>query len=873
MDLDTKWKNVRESRWFKALCVVLSMVLAFSSVALLSAVMRVSGLYNDDAFTDPSVAKKGSLVQTTTFQSELDVIINDIALLAGQKQLQQKVAALKKAKADSVAAALEQYKKDQATAIRKTLVFYAGLKNQNITNIGKDIPNYKVPTKTIKKVVAEDRDAPGLIRDLQQIVNGTRAGEDYLPYLQLANWLHSSDGVEYYNDSDMRDDPDDLIRNYTVAFTVDGQTVEANEYDADQTLSETIKSAETHIKKLYDKTVVGPYRSAADSQQDMRKNLQELQCLQFYAKDNITGQVVSQLSEGQTPAKLKDAPVYYSKTKAGENLRGADYGARNARSDVAQYLMDGDMSIYVGIDPTVAGGNDTLPDFVELNALCTRMQNMNTVAMTVAAVCLAVLALAFLVLACLGCGHRAGTDGVRLLWMDYIPLELHTAIIAAAIAGLGVVLFGNLFNDLSNYYGYQLSTLYYGGMFLAACGALGAVAWGLYAELTLSFVRLCKSEKHLYKGTLLYYICLGIWRLLCKLHRFNRRVIRGLAYTPRHFKRNMVFCAVGYLLINIILVLLFASFLNGEAPVVGVISGLVGLGFNGFCVGYALRFLFQLDRVIEAAANRTDVEAAHLHPALAAMAGSLRYTNQELHNAVDQAVRDERLKTELITNVSHDLKTPITSIITYTDLLSKCPQSDEKAKEYMAVLTEKSTKLARLVEDLIEASKLSSGNITLHPMVLDLGELTAQAIGEYQKEFEENRLQLVLDPDLPRVQAFADGSKTYRVLENLLQNAKKYSAADSRVYVRVYKQGDFGVFEIKNISAEPLNISPQELTQRFVRGDASRTKEGNGLGLSIAQELCSAQQWKLELLIDGDLFKARVYLPQPKNALPQDTAE
>lgn len=869
--MDTKWKSVRESRWFKALCVVLSMVLAFGSVALLSAVMRISGLYNDDAFTDPSVAKKGSLVQTTIFKAELDVIVNEITLLAGQKQLQQKAAALKKAKADSVAAALEQYKKNQATAIRKTLVFYAGLKNQTITNIGKDIPNYKVPAKTIKKVVAEDRDAPGLIRDLQQIVNGTRAGEDYLPYLQLANWLRSSDGVEYYNDSDMQDDPDDLIRDYTFDFTVDGKTVSADMYDDDLTLGETIKSAETHIKKLYDKAVVKRFQFAADEQQKMRQNLQELQCLQFYAKDNITGQVVSQLPEGQTPAMLKDAPVYYSKTKAGENLRGADYGADNARSDAAQYLMDGDMSVYVGIDPTVAGGNDTLPDFVELNALCTRMQNMNTVAMTVAAVCLAVLALAFLVLACLGCGRRAGTDGVRLLWMDYIPLELHTAIIAAAVLGLGYLLFEGLFTDLFHYYGYQMSTLNFGWLFLAACGAFGAVAWGLYAELTLSFVRLCKSKKHLYKGTLLYYICLGIWRLLCKLHRFNRRVIRGLAYTPRHFKRNMVFCAVGYLLINIILAVLFGAYLE-YAPI-SVPCALAFLAFNGFCVGYALRFLFQLDRVIEAAANRTDVEAAHLHPALAAMAGSLRYTNQELHNAVDQAVRDERLKTELITNVSHDLKTPITSIITYTDLLSKCPQSDEKAKEYMAVLTEKSTKLARLVEDLIEASKLSSGNITLHPMVLDLGELTAQAIGEYQKEFEENRLQLVLDPDLPRVQAFADGSKTYRVLENLLQNAKKYSAVDSRVYVRVYKQGDFGVFEIKNISAEPLNISPQELTQRFVRGDASRTKEGNGLGLSIAQELCSAQQGKLELLIDGDLFKARVYLPQPKNALPQDTAE
>lgn len=869
MDLDTKWKSVRESRWFKALCVVLSMVLAFSSVALLSAVMRVSGLYGDDAFTDPSVAKKGSLVQTTIFKAELDVIVNEIALLAGQKQLQQKVAALKKAKADSVAVALEQYKKDQATAIRKTLVFYAGLKNEDITSIGKDIPNYKVPTKTIKKVVAEDRDAPRLIRDLQQIVNGTRAGENYLPYLQLANWLRSSNGVEYY--SDMSEEPDDLIRYYTFDFTVDGKTVSADMYDDDLTLGETIKSAETHIKKLYNKAVVKPYQTAADEQQKMRQDLQELQCLQYYAKDNTTGQVVSQLAEGKSPASLKNAPVYYSKTKVGENLRGTDYGAGNAISDAAQYLMDGDMSIYVGIDPTVAGGNDMLPDFVELNALCTRMQNMNTVAMTVAAVCLAVLALAFLVLACLGCGRRAGTDGVRLLWMDYIPLELHTAIIAAAVLGLGYLLFEGLFTDLFHYYGYQMSTLNFGWLFLAACGAFGAVAWGLYAELTLSFVRLCKSEKHLYKGTLLYYICLGIWRLLCKLHRFNRRVIRGLAYTPRHFKRNMVFCAVGYLLINIVLAVLFGAFL--EFAPISVPCALAFLAFNGFCVGYALRFLFQLDRVIEAAANRTDVEAAHLHPALAAMAGSLRYTNQELHNAVDQAVRDERLKTELITNVSHDLKTPITSIITYTDLLSKCPQSDEKAKEYMAVLTEKSAKLARLVEDLIEASKLSSGNITLHPMVLDLGELTAQAIGEYQKEFEENRLQLVLDPDLPRVQAFADGSKTYRVLENLLQNAKKYSAVDSRVYVRVYKQGDFGVFEIKNISAEPLNISPQELTQRFVRGDASRTKEGNGLGLSIAQELCSAQQGKLELLIDGDLFKARVYLPQPKNALPQDTAE
>lgn len=151
MDLDTKWKSVRESRWFKALCVVLSMVLAFGSVALLSAVMRISGLYNDDAFTDPSVAKKGSLVQTTIFKAELDVIVNEITLLAGQKQLQQKAAALKKAKADSVAAALEQYKKNQATAIRKTLVFYAGLKNRILQISARIYPTIKCPPRPSRK--------------------------------------------------------------------------------------------------------------------------------------------------------------------------------------------------------------------------------------------------------------------------------------------------------------------------------------------------------------------------------------------------------------------------------------------------------------------------------------------------------------------------------------------------------------------------------------------------------------------------------------------------------------------------------------------------------------------------------------------------
>ena len=177
------------------------------------------------------------------------------------------------------------------------------------------------------------------------------------------------------------------------------------------------------------------------------------------------------------------------------------------------------------------------------------------------------------------------------------------------------------------------------------------------------------------------------------------------------------------------------------------------------------------------------------------------------------------------------------------------------------MLDDKGAKLKRLIEDLIEASKVTSGNVSVNLTTINLSELCLQSTVDAQPDFEKAGLDLIVkDSEKPPVIS-ADGAKTFRIIENLLSNARKYSAKASRVYVDVYSQNGYGIFEIKNISAQALDISPDELTERFVRGDKSRNQEGNGLGLSIAKELCKLQNGELELIIDGDLFKARVKLP------------
>ena len=224
------------------------------------------------------------------------------------------------------------------------------------------------------------------------------------------------------------------------------------------------------------------------------------------------------------------------------------------------------------------------------------------------------------------------------------------------------------------------------------------------------------------------------------------------------------------------------------------------------------------------------------------------------------------MKTELITNVSHDIKTPLTSIISYVGLLKTTDIQDPKAQEYIDVLERKSKRLAQLMADLVEASKVTSGNVTVEMEPLNLGELVKQAGGEFESRLEERGITLMCHlPEQP-VMVMADGRHLWRVLDNLFGNTVKYALDGTRVYVDVADLAGEAILSMKNISREPLNIRPDELMERFVRGDQARNTEGSGLGLSIARSLMELQDGSMDIQIDGDLFKVILCL---KKAPPE----
>lgn len=242
---------------------------------------------------------------------------------------------------------------------------------------------------------------------------------------------------------------------------------------------------------------------------------------------------------------------------------------------------------------------------------------------------------------------------------------------------------------------------------------------------------------------------------------------------------------------------------------------------------------------------------------------NINHLKQGMEKAVNESIKAERLKTDLITNVSHDLKTPLTSIINYTDLLKKEKIENENAKKYIDILEKKSKKLKILTEDLIEVSKISSGNEKATLEKIDFKELVLQANGEFAEKFEEKNLEVISNLPKEAVIVDLDGKKIWRVLENLYQNVYKYSLENTRVYVDLIVN-DHIVFTIKNISKEKLNIPPDELMERFIRGDSSRHTGGNGLGLSIAKDLSKLNGGTLSIQIDGDLFVAKINLDNIK---------
>ena len=238
---------------------------------------------------------------------------------------------------------------------------------------------------------------------------------------------------------------------------------------------------------------------------------------------------------------------------------------------------------------------------------------------------------------------------------------------------------------------------------------------------------------------------------------------------------------------------------------------------------------------------------------------------------MERQLKSERMKTELITNVSHDIKTPLTSIVNYVDLLQK-PHTPAEGEQYLEVLARQSQRLKKLTEDLVEMSKASSGSIPVNLAPVNVVELVNQALAEYEEKLQRANLPVVLTAPQPEILVSADGRLFWRVMDNLLGNCVKYAQPGTRVYVDVVKYEKKVMISVKNISQAELNLPAEELMERFVRGDSARNTEGSGLGLNIAKTLMSLQKGKLNLVIDGDLFKAVLLFnclsPTPEEEAP-----
>ncbi|WP_252254842.1 sensor histidine kinase [Clostridium sp. ZBS12] len=255
--------------------------------------------------------------------------------------------------------------------------------------------------------------------------------------------------------------------------------------------------------------------------------------------------------------------------------------------------------------------------------------------------------------------------------------------------------------------------------------------------------------------------------------------------------------------------------------------------------------------------NKIDVKGAII---LKDIANNVMNIEDGLDKAIDKAVKSEKMKGELITNVSHDLKTPLTSIINYIDLLDRENISEEDKKRYLEILKERSLRLKILIEDLFEASKAASGTLELDMENLDPVALIRQTIGEFENEIEKSNLQFIKNIPEGKLSIYADGKKTFRVFQNLISNILKYSMKNSRVYIEVCEEDEYISIVFKNISEYQVDFTEEEILERFKRGDSSRTTEGSGLGLSIAKSLVELQGGQFTISIDGDLFKVVVNL-------------
>lgn len=453
-----------------------------------------------------------------------------------------------------------------------------------------------------------------------------------------------------------------------------------------------------------------------------------------------------------------------------------------------------------------------------------------------AAVCFIVLFLLILVYEFCAAGHKQNHSEIVLAGIDHFPFDLMTVLMII----LTIICMPAVSAILDQAYGIDQLNVQ-----MAETLMLVFLAWSLvFFTYLMSLARRVKTGT-VRKGTLIGWI----WRRMVWFGKFLGSLI------PEFWQRLLVY------ILYLIMQIAASAAIGGNGEILFfMVSAVIG--------GVALHSLWMQKQTCTAAEEICGGNLNYQVPerTISRMYGGMRrqaeYLNRisdTVSHAVDEQVKSERLKTELIANVGHDIRTPLTSIINYVDLLGR-EHTPEQEKEYVAVLSRQTERLRKLTEDVLEFSKADSGNVDVHLEKTSVAEIVDQAYGEYEEKMTSANLETVIN--VPEdLYVTADGKLLWRVLRNLLSNAAKYSAPHSRVYISAQELGDGqAVIEIKNMSREKLNISADELMERFIRGDSSRHSEGSGLGLDIARSLSSLMGGKLNIQIDGDLFKASVVL-------------
>ena len=441
----------------------------------------------------------------------------------------------------------------------------------------------------------------------------------------------------------------------------------------------------------------------------------------------------------------------------------------------------------------------------------------------IAAVSFILCLVLFIFLLC-AAGHRAGSEGIVPSFVDKIPFDLFTLLMIVAISCLWAI----------------LAEMYYDSILLIMLACLVILVAALLILLYIMSFAVRVKLGGVIKGCIIYKVLAWVWRLIRSVCHAIAELVRGMPLVPKSCVAVAVILLLELISVNSGVVWLITNALLAAALI-----------YTAICA----KKLLTAGHKLAAGDESCVVDTSKLYGPFREHGEDLNTIRDGVSLAVEARMRSEHFRTELITNVSHDIKTPLTSIINYVDLLGKEKPENEKMREYIDVLQRQSARLKKLIDDLLEASKASTGNLTVNAEPCDVGVLLDQTLGEYGEKLSAAGLEPVLTKPEKPVIIMADGRHMWRIFDNLLNNICKYSQRGTRVYLEVCERDGKAVVTFRNISSRQLNISSDELMERFVRGDSSRNTEGSGLGLNIAQSLAQLQKGVMELTVDGDLFK------------------